>query len=149
MINTLSAIDIEKDPYLLWNTFMRILACGPESLTDEQRPASLVFWSDSEVQNGGHLQYFLNRANDPKHETVSALTALGTVELSNLLKTAYKRWSTTLREQFSSEEKFVQEALGGEFDDLDSAYYAARPTAIEALERHLNGNVGRFIRVAE
>jgi hypothetical protein len=31
------------------------------NLSEERRPAHLVFWYESEVQNGGHLQCFENR----------------------------------------------------------------------------------------
>jgi hypothetical protein len=44
-----------------------------EELSAEQRPAHLVFWYESEVQNGGHLQYFENRGIEHLAETIAAL----------------------------------------------------------------------------
>jgi hypothetical protein len=42
-----------------------------------QRPAHLVFWYESEVQNGGHFQYFTNRSDHHIEETIQSLNALG------------------------------------------------------------------------
>jgi hypothetical protein len=42
-------------------------------LSAEQRPAHLVFWYESEVQNGGHFQYFENRGTEHLAATIEAL----------------------------------------------------------------------------
>ena len=51
---------VEKKPYLLWNTFIGIIAEDPSKLSDIQGLAHFAYQYDSEVQNGGHLQYFEN-----------------------------------------------------------------------------------------
>ena len=46
--------DVETDPYLLWNEFVRFLAAStPDELDRYQRAAHLAFWYDSEVQKAG------------------------------------------------------------------------------------------------
>ena len=56
--------DTQRDPNLIWNQFTDFLAMSDiDHLDSAQRPAYLVFWYDSEVQNGGHLQFFLNRGS--------------------------------------------------------------------------------------
>ena len=69
--------------------FLSLVLCGCKTrqppalgeplpdLTPEQRRAHLVFWYESEMQNGGHLQYFENRGAEHLEETVYALGLLG------------------------------------------------------------------------
>ena len=62
-IMTLTRGEIEETPGLVWNAFVELVALTKsQDLSEEQRPAHLVFWYDSEVYNGGHLQYFENGA---------------------------------------------------------------------------------------
>ena len=69
--------DLSNDPYSIWNAFVEILATEEyEELTEVQKTAQLVFLYDAEVQNGGHLQYFLNSAGQRASETVEALSLL-------------------------------------------------------------------------
>ncbi len=50
-----------------------------DDLSPEQRPAHLVYWYESEVQNGGHLQYFENRGTEHLAAAVKALGSLGAI----------------------------------------------------------------------
>lgn len=149
MVTDLRRRDVDEDPNLKWNTFVGILASGPDGLAVEQRPASLVFLYESEVQNGGHLQYFLNRTDDPKEETIAALVALDAVALADILKAAYSRWTGKIGESAVCAEEFVEEALADELGDFDSAYYSAEPTAIKVLEHFFDRNEAMFIRVID
>jgi hypothetical protein len=59
---TLTKGEVEKEPYRVWNAYVDLLAVEDHrDLVPEQRAVYLVFWYESEVQNGGHLQYFENR----------------------------------------------------------------------------------------
>lgn len=49
MICHLTKCEIERDPNLIWNTFINIVAAPGEGLTPSQRPAHLVFIYESEV----------------------------------------------------------------------------------------------------
>jgi hypothetical protein len=52
---------IEKERFQIWNSFVDILVMEDENkLTDIQIDAQRAFLYESEVQNGGHLQYFEN-----------------------------------------------------------------------------------------
>lgn len=58
-VRTLMKQELEHSPWLVWNAFVDLLATEKyEDLSPEQRPAHLVFWYESEVQNGGHMQLF-------------------------------------------------------------------------------------------
>ena len=70
--------DIEAHPYVLWNDFVDLLATSDyKDLSQTQRVAYLAFLYDSEVQNGGHLQYFENRGTGRVEESIGALDRLG------------------------------------------------------------------------
>lgn len=70
--------ELQNEPHMAWNSFIDILAMEAfEDLNETQRPAQLVFWYDSEVNNGGHLQYFLNSAGERAIETAETLLEVG------------------------------------------------------------------------
>lgn len=53
--------EVDAEPFRFWNAFVNVLAMKDyDDLSPEQRPAHLVFCYESEVQNGGHFQYFVN-----------------------------------------------------------------------------------------
>ncbi len=59
----LTKSDVEEKPYCIWNAFVELLASHDyNELSPRQRAAHLVFWYESEVQNGGHLQFSENRS---------------------------------------------------------------------------------------
>ena len=89
----------EQDPNLVWNRFIGLLASSDiDELDANQRPAHLAFWYESEVQNGGHLQFFENRPVSLIDETIVALKSLGTAQHANVLKEAAELWRSHLRE---------------------------------------------------
>ena len=72
-----------------------LLAFSEESeLTDEQIPAWHAFWYESEVQNGGHMQYFLNRGTDEASRAVDSLRRLGANEFADTLSGALAQWES-------------------------------------------------------
>jgi len=51
----------------VWNAFVDVLAMEEYADLDPvQRIPHLCFWYDSELQNGGHFQYFENRNTSAK-----------------------------------------------------------------------------------
>ena len=55
----LSRKGVEREPFLVWNEFLRLLARSPiDELDANQRRAHLVFWYASEVQNGAICSTF-------------------------------------------------------------------------------------------
>lgn len=62
---SLTKQEVEAEPFRVWNAYVDLLAMEKYgALSREQRPAFLVFWYESEVQNGGHFQYFENRGTE-------------------------------------------------------------------------------------
>jgi hypothetical protein len=107
--------------------------------------AHLAFWYDSEVQNGGHLQYFENQGTARVGEVVGALRRLGADCQADILLRAKAQHGMEPRPPISSVEEYVEIALKGEYASLDSEYYAAEPATTKLLADFLESHEGEFI----
>ncbi len=143
-----SRSDLDARPYALWNAYVHLLAmAAPDQLTPRQRVAWLAFWYDNEVQNGGHSQYFENRGTADGPATVAALRELGGVTQAEFLTEALARHGGRKRRRLRTADEYVAEALHGEYDDLDRAYYDATPSTTDLLQAYLNRYTSDFVRV--
>lgn len=137
MKRTVEREQLQRDPYLVWNAFIDLLAMEEyDDLTAVQRKAHLVFWYDSEVQNGGHGQYFDNRGVNRLAETVAALRDLGLPCHAQVLSRAAaaepgSEWVDALHDGF--------------IDELDAEFHRCTPTVTEALERHLGNHADEYV----
>jgi hypothetical protein len=137
---------LEENRYADWNAFVDLLAMTDyDALMPSQRPAHLVFWYESEVQNGGHLQYFHNRGHERGEETIRALDTLGADTQAGILKQALAKWKSTARRPPADVQEYSAIALQGEFDDLDDAFYGCPVQLTELLERHFAEHEADFI----
>jgi hypothetical protein len=140
---------VEAQPYLSWNAFVDVVSLSSyNDLTPIQRVAHLAFWYESEVQNGGHLQYFENQGTSRLAEVVSALEAIGAPEHAEVLKNAAAQYQASQREPLSTAEEFVDAGLDAEFEPSDSAFGECQPNLQEALERYLQENLAVFVDIA-
>ena len=138
--------EAQRDPNLVWNEFIHLLTFSEVGeLDSKQRPAHLPFWYDSEVQNGGHLQYFENRPTELVGETIRALAALGASQQAAVLRSASERWMSRRRVKPRTVDEYVEESAKLEFEDLDNAYYGLSPSVTDMLENCLESNRGSFI----
>lgn len=140
--------DLNHDPYLLWNEFVRFLATtASDKFEHNQRPAHLAFCYDSEIQNGGHHQYFENQGVNRAEEVICALEVIGASRQASILRRAAERWGARARQRSRTAEEYVAEALVMEFSDLDADYYSANPTVIELLERLLENQTDTYVQI--
>jgi hypothetical protein len=136
-----SAAQLVARPYLRWNAFVDLLAMEQyETLSPLQRKAHLVFWYESEVQNGGHGQFLENRGATPIPETIAALDDLGLPEQAALLGRVHSVLST--RGLGTSWATVFED---GELEGLDDTFHACRPSIMEALERHLAEHTAEYV----
>ena len=141
---------LEEKAYIVWNEFVDILAMSQYAhLSTKQRPAHLVFWYYSEVENGGHMQYFENRGTARITETVAALELLGCSCHAKVLTGAVTQLKSRPRSRIRSVEEYVETALQGEFDRFDDEYAKCQPTLDKALEGYLARNQSEFVLVGE
>jgi len=145
---SLTRQEVAAEPHRLWNAYVDLLAMEVYlELSPEQRPAHLVFWYESEVQNGGHLQYFQNRGTERLAETIAALGSLGACCHQQILREAGELWHEHSRGRVTSAQEFHETALDGEFDTFDARFHACTPKLQSCLETHLRDHEATFVRV--
>lgn len=142
--------DLRRNPHAVWNGFVGLLAMtAHQDLAPRQRPAHLAFWYDSEVQNGGHFQYFENRGLELVPETIAALEYLDAGPQALVLEEALALASGRAWGAIESAEDFISEAAESGLFRLDRAYGGCRPELIEVLERHLAEHQSWFVLVED
>lgn len=145
---TLTKQQVEEAPHEVWNAFVDVLATEDyHDLSPEQRPAHLVFWYESEVQNGGHLQYFENRGGERLDETIAALKLLGASCQQRVLRDAARLWRSRPRPSIQSAENYCERALEGEFSALDTRFHACKPSLTNVLQEHLRRNQSLYVAI--
>jgi hypothetical protein len=150
VIRKLSRKMLEQKPYEAWNAFVSILASENYGDLDEvQRVAHLCFWYESEVQNGGHLQYFENRGTSLIDETLAALDVLGAKCQRDALEAAVRCYHDKARDPIETVEDYVSAARDGEFAELDSKYYACNPSTQKLLADYFERNRDHFIEIVD
>jgi hypothetical protein len=134
---------------LVWNAFVDLLAMTrpDDDLEPRQLPAHLVFWYESEVQNGGHFQYFENRGLAQAEETIKSLRQLGAESQAAVLSRALESASRHRWGVISSAEEFAAEAIESELNAFDSEFHACAPPLEEILEAHLNAHQDWYVDV--
>jgi Domain of unknown function (DUF4375) len=126
ILRSLTKQEVEAEPFRVWNAFVDVLTMEDyDDLSPEQRPAHLVYWYESEVQNGGHLQYFENRGTEHLAATVKALGSLGAICQQQVLR---ERWLSRSRRRIQTAQEFCDTGLEGEFESFDLRFHACSPT---------------------
>jgi Domain of unknown function (DUF4375) len=131
-----------------WNAMIHLLALSPlHDLTPVQRTACLAFWYDSEVNNGGHWQYFCNRDDDP-NEVIASLKEIGAKEQARILKEAVATFPEGIKPPTNVEEFIAgYDELG--MENLDNAFYACAKSIDDCLEDYLDRHESEFIEWVE
>ncbi len=151
----LNKSEVEKDPSLVWNAFIYLIGLSdPRDLNDTQSTAQFAFWYESEVQNGGHLQYFENMHTRHKDNlnlliaaTLDALRALGANEQAVILNAASERYFSANRGHPTTVECFCDLQGEKEFEDLDRRYYGCSPEMDYYFGKFLQANLGEFVKL--
>lgn len=144
----LTKCEVEREPHRIWNAYVDLLAIEDyEELSVAQRPAYLVFWYESEVQNGGHLQYFENRGVEDLDETVAALGLLGAGCHQEVLREAGALFLSRERPRLRSARQFSEIALQEEFWTFDSRFHDCSPSLQQCLETHLHRHQSLFVTI--
>ena len=141
---------LQENPYLIWNEFVDMLAISnPRKLSKKQLAAHLVFCYLSEVENGGHMQYFENRGTNQLRATIESLKLLGARRHVRVLTRAAALFKSKPRAKIESVEEYVAKALEDEFEIMDSEYWESRPSLTEVLEAYLASHQAEFILVVD
>ena len=133
-----------REPHVVWNAFVNLIATEDyTALSPLQRRAHLVFWYESEVQNGGHGQYFENQGRARLRETVDALRDLGLACQASVLARAVERFSAA-----DPQADWVDVLPEGVVEQLDQAFHGCLPDVTTALAAHLEAYRAEYVEVA-
>jgi hypothetical protein len=141
----LSETTIKDAPYEVWNAFVGIILSPYDELDPVQRIGHHALWYESELNNGGHLQYFENHGTARIQEVIDALKHIGADCQADVLARAAQRRHSKPRKRIGTVEEYVSTALAGEYDDLDSEFYACKPEICNLLERYLKAHESSFV----
>ena len=120
----LCSFDLEGFEQRIWNTEEK---SGRSALTEHQRFYSAVFMCDSEINNGGLAQYFVNSSGDQWQDALAGFKAMGFHERVVILNEAIAKFGgtgpstnrTTRQDQLSK----LYNRDDTAFDSLDDRYY--------------------------
>lgn len=124
----------KREPHLVWNAFVDLIGMEHDSsFSPIQKQASLVFWYDSEVQNGGHGRIFR------KSEGFSVCKKLSThFKKLNMSNQAEILARSTMRITNESSKKDWTDIFNSAFiEELDKDFFQCKPDIMDALEEHL------------
>jgi hypothetical protein len=146
---------LQKEPQLLWSTFVNFISkADTTEMNDTQMAAQLPFWYDSEVQNGGHLQYFENEFQRLGTKldvlilaTLDALKIIGAQKQAEVLAKAADVYFSKPRPHTQDPDEYSQIALEGEFEKFDNEYYQCLPDLIDLLEKYVQNHTPDFVKV--
>jgi len=132
---------VQREPHLIWNAFVDLLSIEDYAdLSPLQRKAHLAYWYESEVENGGHGQYFENRGTHQLAETIAALTDLDLSCHARVLSRAAS--ALPAKDPQSNWEEILEEEF---IEELDEAFNTCSPTIAEGLERHLAAHQDEYV----
>ena len=124
-------MNLPDDP---WNRFvLRAVEEAPQ--IESEKPLYALFWYQSEVNNGGHLQYFLNVSEPGEWQMAAgAARGIGQEAVADNLAQAVALWQSADRSAPNTSEEFVDEALEDEFGHFDRKFYELEGPFRQAFE---------------
>ncbi len=117
-------------------------------LTPKQQNVSLTFIYDSEVLNGGHLQYFQNQGSEKVVRILNFLQEVGAGCQKEILVKVFERFQKLPVIAAETIEQYQERAMKGEFFDLDMTYYKCSPEiGAELLPLYVNQHLSEFVEI--
>lgn len=145
-----------------WNEIIDALMYDYENddIASPKKIAALCFFYDSEIQNGGHIQYFTNDEGLNYKETLVALEIIGAKKQQRILEKVIELYKTLKLKDIKSEKEYIEEVLVGydyEFENdkkeemfgdmiekCDMEYYNCTPEIAELIDRYANKHKKEF-----
>ncbi len=140
--------DYAEASYLAWNAFIDLIAVEDyEDLNEVQQIAHLIFWYDSEVNNGGHFQYFVNQSGKRAKETLQALSKMNMTCQHKILEEAYQFILQNPLDEILSVDDFIRQANENNFERFDKRFFECSKESNEFLKECLELNFDEFIEL--
>ena len=142
----ISRKELKVKDYLVWNAFIDLISKEEESnLTKIQQIGKRVFDYDSEILNGGHMQYFENTRLSDYNQIIDSLTKMNAIKQANILHRADEKRKSQERPIIKNKKHYSEIALEGEFDKLDNEYYRLIPTLTDLMKQYVINNTNEFV----
>lgn len=150
MRKKMSRSQIETDPNAVWNAFVGILSYSePSHLESRQKPAHFAFWYSSEVNNGGHFQYFMNRGTSVVPETIQSLHSLGAEQQADVLSDARAAFDHLLLPPTTDAGSYLKAEDQAGLGKFDRRFAECEPNIVKILEVHLHEHLDWYIRIVD
>jgi len=138
--------EFEEFNGIRWNAMNDICSLSDiKDLTPVQRVAYLAYWYMSEVENGGHFQYFANEGHFDHDEVARALTTIGATEEATILNDALKKVRLSPIEQPQTAEQYLADEEVANLSHYDVAFAECKRSVFQCLEDYLNKHETEFI----
>jgi hypothetical protein len=103
-----SKSELKVKEYLIWNAFIDLVAMEDvEDLTPIQTNGKRAFEYDSQIQNGGHLQYFENYRLNDYNEIINSLKSMKAPIQADILQRAASLFYSNDRPAIKDKFKYV------------------------------------------
>lgn len=114
-----------------------------ERFTEPQRYVWAIQWYCSEVENGGHDQFFCNSTGIVWQLALEGLREIGCQQFEEILHEAAQRLGGS--PSFDREERWQEiQRHNAEFDDLDDEFYSSDSALERALSNYIQSNKEAF-----
>lgn len=141
---------IIEEPWQVWNSFVDLVSMEQyDDLTPVQKVGSALFWYNSEVQNGGHMQYLVNHGISHLKSTINAFETIENYDFTPLLKKAITIYNTLDLSSIANVEDYVEMALQDYFSECDQKFHQIEPSLEDILEEYLRNNQSAFIEIVQ
>ena len=139
--------EFRKFPGVRWNGMNDICALSEQrDLNPVQTVAYRAYWYMSEVENGGHFQYFVNRMDFDHQVVLKALRDIGAAEHAAILESALSKVAAGAKLELP---RTVKDYLASEderdLSEFDEAFFACNKSINDFLEDYLDRYESDFI----
>ncbi len=129
---------------LSYGIYDKIHKKGFDSLSHPEKVLHHIYWLESEVNNGGFDQFFINSSGDYALDTPTALDDIGAHNTANLMKRAIdmfpngspSRDRKQRVEQLDSMDESIRDMIG----ELDAEFYEYRDPLEELQGKYMVAN---------
>lgn len=129
-----------------WNAMNDICALSDiRELTPVQRVAHLAYWYMSEVYNGGHPQYLVNRREFDHGEVIRALQTIGASEQASILAEVLSAVGTKTMDVPRNVEEYFSSEKASNLSGFDTRFYGSRQGIEACLQDYLDKHESDFI----
>lgn len=137
-----------------------LLTTDYRDMSAAQKDASLCFFYDAEVQDGGHIRYFSNSQGKNYKETIDALLRIGALKQKEILENIVGMYKELELSDIQCEKDFIDKVLVGyeyefecgatedqffdKIDQYDDNYYHVTPNVMDLILEYTKVHKDKF-----